>query len=128
MRPNLGFYVQTINDIVKTTEDIGEVMNPYYEEVRQAIDKNKVNGTEKYELMLKKVGTLKPTPQVLGIHKKFQHAYTEYVAGCNEMILATDPETGIDADLFNASEEKQDQATDELTFAITRMSNILLKK
>lgn len=27
-----------INDIVKTTEDIGEVMNPYYEEVRQAID------------------------------------------------------------------------------------------
>lgn len=144
MRPNLGFYVQTINDIVKTTEDIGEVMNPYYEEVRQAIDKNKVNdltaeriaeiqakfkeGTEKYELMLKKVGTLKPTPQVLGIHKKFQHAYTEYVAGCNEMILATDSETGIDADLFNASEEKQDQATDELTFAITRMSNILLKK
>ena len=111
---------------------------------QQAIDKNKVNdltaeriaeiqakfkeGTEKYELMLKKVGTLKPTPQVLGIHKKFQHAYTEYVAGCNEMILATDPETGIDADLFNASEEKQDQATDELTFAITRMSNILLKK
>ena len=43
------------------------------------------------------------------------------------MILATDPETGIDAELFNASEEKQDQATDELTFAITRMSNILLK-
>lgn len=111
MRPNLGFYVQTINDIVKTTEDIGEVMNPYYEEVRQAIDKNKVNdltaeriaeiqakfkeGTEKYELMLKKVGTLKPTPQVLGIHKKFQHAYTEYVAGCNEMILATDPELSL---------------------------------
>ena len=137
MRPNLGFYVQTINDIVKTTEDIGEVMNPYYEEVRQAIDKNKVNDLTaeriaeiqaKFKEGTEKVGTLKPTPQVLGIHKKFQHAYTEYVAGCNEMILATDPETGIDAELFNASEEKQDQATDELTFAITRMSNILLKK
>ena len=110
MRPNLGFYVQTINDIVKTTEDIGEVMNPYYEEVRQAIDKNKVN-----DLTAERIAEI-------------QHAYTEYVAGCNEMILATDPETGIDADLFNASEEKQDQATDELTFAITRMSNILLKK
>lgn len=34
------------------------------------------------------------------------------------MILATDPETGIDADLFNASEEKQDQATDELTLPL----------
>ena len=127
MRPNLGFYVQTINDIVKTTEDIGEVMNPYYEEVRQAIDKNKVNDLTA-ERIAEIQAKFKPTPQVLGIHKKFQHAYTEYVAGCNEMILATDPETGIDAELFNASEEKQDQATDELTFAITRMSNILLKK
>lgn len=143
MRPNLGFYVQTINDIVKTTEDIGEVMNPYYEEVRQAIDKNKVNdltaeriaeiqakfkeGTEKYELMLKS-RNIKTDATSTWHSQKFQHAYTEYVAGCNEMILATDPETGIDAELFNASEEKQDQATDELTFAITRMSNILLKK
>ena len=131
MRPNLGFYVQTINDIVKTTEDIGEVMNKVNDLTAERIAEIQAKfkeGTEKYELMLKKVGTLKPTPQVLGIHKKFQHAYTEYVAGCNEMILATDSETGIDADLFNASEEKQDQATDELTFAITRMSNILLKK
>ena len=52
MRPNLGFYVQTINDIVKTTEDIGEVMNPYYEEVRQAIDKNEL---QKFKQNLKKV-------------------------------------------------------------------------
>ncbi len=41
MRPNLGFYVQTINDLVKETEKIGETMNPNYEEIRQALDKKK---------------------------------------------------------------------------------------
>ena len=30
------FYVQTINDLVKETEKIGETMNPNYEEIRQA--------------------------------------------------------------------------------------------
>lgn len=33
------FYVQTINDLVKETEKIGETMNPNYEEIRQALDK-----------------------------------------------------------------------------------------
>jgi hypothetical protein len=144
MKPNAGYYVQVINDIVKYTEEVGEAMNPYYEEIRQAIDRKKTaelsaerlkeikekfnEGTAKYEAMLKKVASLKPTPQVLGIHKKFEKAYTEYVAGCREMILAIDATTGIDADLFDRSEAKQDQATDELSFAITRMSRILLKK
>ena len=41
VRPNLGFYVQTINDLVKETEAIGEKMNPNYEEIRKAIDEKK---------------------------------------------------------------------------------------
>jgi len=144
MKPNVGYYVQTINDIVKYTEEIGETMHPYYEEIRQAIDRQQLEqlaeerlteikntfteGTAKYEAMLKKVKALKPTPRVLGIHKKFERAYTDYVAGCQEMLAAIDPARGVDVNLFDRSESKQDQATDELSFAITRMSNILLKK
>ncbi len=71
MRPNLGFYVQTINDLVKETEKIGETMNPNYEEIRQALDKKKESelsperletieasfkkGTDKYRLMLEQI-------------------------------------------------------------------------
>ena len=88
MRPNLGYYVQTINDIVQDTEKIGETMNPDYEVIRQAIDENKLQeltseqmaqtlttfreGTDKYQAMLEKITRLRPPAKVLGIHKKFE--------------------------------------------------------
>jgi len=144
VKPNLGYYIQNINDIVKETEDVGETMNVFYEEVREAIDKGTTaelaperiveiqrifaEGTQKYVAMLEKVSQLRPPARVMGIHKKFERSYIEYVAGCNEMVLSLDPEKGIDVDLFNHSEEKQDKATDDISFAITRMSNLLLKK
>jgi len=30
-KPNLGFYVQKINDVVTPSENVGEEMNPSYE-------------------------------------------------------------------------------------------------
>ena len=38
VKPNLGFYVQKINQIVTDTEKIGEEMNPSFETIREAID------------------------------------------------------------------------------------------
>lgn len=130
--------------MVKETEDIGEQMNPYYEEIRQAIDQETYHelsierltevkrmfeqGTEQYQQMLKKITQLRAPAHVLGIHKKLERSYKEYVAGCREMVDAIQPETGVDVHLFDASEKKQDQATDNISFAITRMSNLLLKK
>lgn len=141
MRPNLGYYVQTINDIVQDTEQIGETMNPDYEVIRQAIDEEKLSeltpekmagtiesfqeGTAKYKAMLKKIGTLRPPAKVMGIHKKFERSYQKYVAGCEEMILSLQ-EDAIDTELFNASEKKQDEATDEISFAIQRMTKLLM--
>ncbi|WP_430610195.1 hypothetical protein [Enterococcus sp. DIV0876] len=142
MRPNLGYYVQTINDLVKETEAIGENMHPNYEEIRQAIDEKKIadlsqerlaeiaetfkEGTEKYRLMLKKISQLRPPANVMGIHKKFERAYMSYVAGCDEMILSI--ADGVDTEAFDAAEQKQDQATDDISFAIQRMTALLLKK
>ncbi|MGX7350687.1 hypothetical protein [Enterococcus canis] len=142
MKPNLGYYVQTINNIVKDTEAIGETLHPYYEEIRTAIDNDKVadlstehlaeiqekfeSGTKAYHAMLEKVSGLRPPARVMGIHKKFERSYMSYVAGCDEMVLAVTD--GVDVTGFNAAEEKQDKATDEISFAISRMTNMLLKK
>ncbi len=35
---------------------------------------------------------------------------------------------GVDREAFDASEKKQDEATDEISFAIQRMTALLLKK
>jgi hypothetical protein len=142
MRPNLGFYVQTINDLVKETETIGETMHPNYEEIRQALDDKKESelsperleaigatfkkGTDKYRLMLEQISKLRPPANVMGIHKKFERAYMKYVAGCEEMTLSI--ADGVDREAFDAAEKKQDEATDEISFAIQRMTALLLKK
>lgn len=142
MKPNLGYYVQKINDIVKNTEAIGEEMNPCYEEIRQAIDKEDVasisderrdaivslfkEGTNQYVAMQQTVRTLRPPARVMGIHKKFERSYNDYVQGCEEMIASL--ENGIDVAAFDAAEQKQDEATDAISFSIQRMTSLLLKK
>lgn len=140
-KANLGFYVQTINDIVKDTEEIGSNMHGSYEEVRTAIDEGKTaefeinrlseihrlfsEGTDAYRLMLEKISKLRPPAKVLGIHKKLERSYMEYVAGCDEMVLSI-ADGNIDSKTFDAAEKKQDKATEDITFCIQKMTKMLL--
>ena len=125
MLPNIGYYVQSIDQIVKETEAIGEGMHPKYEVIRNAIDEGKTSELDKSTLeeiiLLFEEGTKK-------YRAMLEKAYLSYVAGCEEMIQSIDLESGVDEDLFNTSEAKQDQATDQLTAAIQKMTNLLLKK
>ncbi|WEG73232.1 hypothetical protein [Vagococcus intermedius] len=144
MKANLGFYIQKINDVVTETEQVGESMNPYFVEVRTALDANdaenltkeklaevQVNfkeGTAKYETMLKTIRSLKAPAKVMGIHKKLEKGYDAYVSACNDMVQAIDVETGVvDQELFDASEVKQDETTNTIAFCIQRMTSLLMK-
>ncbi|MFS0927090.1 hypothetical protein [Enterococcus durans] len=144
MLPNMGYYVQAVDRMVKETEEIGETMHPKYQVIGEAIDQNKTadlsseelteisglfkEGTKKYQLILKKISQLRPPAKVMGIHKNFEKAYISYVAGCEEMIQSITTKDGVDVALFNASEEKQDKATENISSAIQKMTNLLLKK
>ncbi len=140
-KPNLGYYVQKINDIVTETEQIGEEMNPSFEEIRTAIDAGKTaeisdekrqaviqvftEGTNKYEALMERISKLQPTARVLGFHKKLEVSYKEYIAGCEDMIQSL--VTGIDVQSFDAAEKRQDKASDGISFAITKMTSTLLE-
>ncbi len=144
MLPNMGYYVQSVDRMVKETEEIGETMHPKYQVIREAIDQKKTadltseelaeiselfkKGTMSYQIILKKISQLRPPAKVMGIHKNFEKAYTSYVAGCEEMIQSITTGSGVDVALFNASEEKQDKATENISSAIQKMTNMLLKK
>lgn len=70
MLPNIGYYVQSVDRMVKETEEIGEQMHPKYQVIREAIDQKKTEdlspeelaeivhlfeeGTKKYRVILKK--------------------------------------------------------------------------
>lgn len=141
MRPNTGFYAREINEIVQNTEKMGERLHPSYEEIRTALDDKQVaafdqerlteihelfkEGTEFYRLNLEKISMLKPPAKVMGNHKSFEKAYTQYVAGCQEMTDSLLPK--VDETAFDAAEKKQDAATDTIYKTIQKITNLLLK-
>lgn len=144
-KPNLGFYIQKINDIVTNSEKVGEEMNPSYEIVRHAIDTNTLadltseqlkeiqdlfaSGTKNYAEMLSQLNGLKAPVKVMGIHKKLEKSFENYVSGCQEMVDSIDVDAAtVNADMFNKSEEKQDQSTDDISFSIQRMTQIVMNK
>ncbi|MBP2966666.1 hypothetical protein J8385_18995 [Acinetobacter baumannii] len=144
-KANIGFYVQKINDVVTTSESIGEEMNPSYEKVKAAIDNDKMSdlsteelteikelflsGTNKYRDLLSELTDLKAPAKVIGIHKKLQKSFTEYVDGCQEMVDSIDVEGGsVNIELFNTSEATQDEATDTISFCIQRVTQLVLGK
>lgn len=144
-KPNIGQYLQVINAIVTESEKVGEKMNPSYEIIRTAIDEGKLSdltveqltdikshfseGTEEYRVMENTLIHLKAPVRVLGIHKKLEKAFKEYVEGCQEMIDSIDAENArVDSEAFDVSEVKQDAATDGISFCIQRITQIILNK
>lgn len=140
-RPDLAYYLTTINTVVTDTEQIGTDLNGAFEEIKGAIEnKDAANfddarrleiialfqeGTDKYRMMFEKIGRLKAPARLLGNHKKFEQAYKAYVVGCEEMVLSL--QDGIDEAAFRAAEEKQDQATDQIAAAIQKMTQVMVK-
>ena len=144
-KPNIGHYLKVINTIVTDSEKVGEEMNPSYEIVRHAIDDGKVSdltveqlteiknqfstGTEHYRVMENALTQLKAPVKVLGIHKKLEKAFNDYVEGCQEMVDSIDAEHGkVDSEAFDLSEAKQDAATDGISFCIQRITQIIMNK
>ena len=120
-------------------------MNPSYEIVRNAIDEDKLSdltfeqlteiknqfstGTEEYRVMENSLLHLKAPVKVLGIHKKLEKAFKDYIEGCQEMIDSIDAEHAtVDVEAFNTSEVKQDEATDSISFCIQRITQIIMNK
>ena len=144
-KANLGFYIQKINDVVTTSEEVGEEMNPSYETIRGAIDAENtaeltaeelastkelfLSGTNKYRELLAEIKGLKAPAKVMGIHKKLEKAFADYVNGCQEMVDSIDTEkSAVNEELFNSSEAKQDEATDTISFCIQRVTQLVLGK
>lgn len=142
MKPNIVFYMRKINEIVTRTEELGEELNPYYEKIRTAIDESQIEtltqetlvetydhfkaGTDEYEKMLSDLKELKPTVKIIGIHKKLEKAFSEYVEGCQEMCESIDTKTGtVNETSFNQSEEKQDAATKSISFCIQKIAQLV---
>lgn len=143
MKPNLGHYVQMINKVVTETEEIGESMHPYFEEVRHALDTDPSKlttgtlaevhdkfseGTSQYRELATLISSQTAPVKVVGIHKKLEKSYAAYVVACQKMVDSLDVETGkVDQVAFDESEKEQDDISGTVAFCIQRMTGLLRK-
>lgn len=141
MQQNTAYYLRTINELVQTTEKTGDTMNPFYQEARSALDEKATLPAEKlaeikehfaqgvadYQAVMKKIRGLRPPAKVMGNHQKLVNVYQEYLAGCEEMLAAIDPEKGIESTAFNTSEAKQDAASEQLGKVISRITRLFVR-
>lgn len=141
---NVREYLQIINDVVTESESVGEKTNDSFEAVRNAIDNNTLSdltseeltkvkaafaeGTEEYRVVANRLTHSKAPIQVMGIHRKLEKAYEEYVNACQLMVDSIDAEgASVDIDMFNESELKQDESTDVISFCIQRITQLVMK-
>lgn len=144
MKPNANYYLQKMNDIITRTEELGEAMHPFYEQIRSHIDEGTVDkmesgqlqeiydqfskGVTEYQGLLTQIKKLQSPVKVIGVHKKLEKVYSQYVAGCEKMVAAIDVKNSVvDQVQFDQSEIEQDEATDKIGFCIQKITSAFMK-
>lgn len=128
-RADFGRYVSVLAEVMETTENMGEKLNPFFETFRKAIDEGKdispedydktkaefENGVELYENNLRKLQGLEAPIAIIGVHKKLVGAYRRFYEGCAHMNSSIDyAGRWVDAEQFDVSEKEQSNAMDDI--------------
>lgn len=144
MKVDMSYYIQQINQLVQQTEEIGETLNEHFMVLRSAIDKKTTDQLEKeqleeisnkfakgvatYKNIYKQLLQMRAPVKVIGIHKKLEKNYDEYIKGCQQMLDSIDTEKNLlDVEAFNQAEKIQDEATNGIAFCIKRITTLALK-
>ena len=135
-RADFGRYVSILAEVMETTENMGEKLNPFFETFRKAIDEGKdispedydktkeefENGVELYENNLIKLKGLEAPIAIIGVHKKLVGAYRRFCEGCAHMNSSIDyAGRWVDADQFDVSEKEQGNAMDDIAKLVKKI-------
>lgn len=130
-------YAQTLNDVLQRTQEIQEELNPKFQEIKTALQKNELeqmqsahyltiqgdfqHGTDEYAQLTQQLADLRAPARFMGIHMNLVQAYRAYVQACQQMIDSMKDNRTVDLEQFQQSEQDQDQATDEIAKCLQRL-------
>lgn len=140
-RANLGIYMRTLSQVIDTTEQMGERLNPYFEDVKAqtqgqkeltaedfaTIQKKFHDGVVLYEANAKGLAEVQAPIQVIGMHKLLVAAYRDFYQGCVQMDASLDYQThSVAQATFEAAEDQQTQAMDKVSSQVQRILRKLM--
>ncbi|GKS80655.1 hypothetical protein LPAF129_03400 [Ligilactobacillus pabuli] len=133
---NLGRYLQTVTDVLRSTEEMGGQLNEYFElananvteekpltdEQFAAIQESFSQGIEQYHQNVAALSKVAAPIMIIGPHKQLLKGYREFVAGCEHMQDSIDYTAHkIDGPAFKAAEQEQSEAMDHVNVHVGRI-------
>ncbi|WP_125762326.1 hypothetical protein [Companilactobacillus hulinensis] len=133
-------YGNLINGTVQSIQDEQDKLNPEFETLRKALDRDQVekidaveytkimhdfkSGTENYQSLLAKLQKAKAPARYMGTHMSLVSAFKKYVEGCADMTDSINEDQTIDREKFNTAEKVQDENMDKFSKYMQKMTEI----
>lgn len=130
-------YGRLIDKVMGRVEEIQDWLSPEFEELRHAIDDDKVasvdddryakiqkdfaDGTAEYADLLKQFEGASAPARFIGNHKLLTKAFAGFVDGCSAMTKSLGDGKQIDVAAFDAAEKQQDEETEKVTKHLTKI-------
>ncbi|APX72115.1 hypothetical protein M5C72_02940 [Companilactobacillus allii] len=133
-------YGNLINNTVQSIQDEQDKLNPEFETLRKALDRDQIEridsveytkimhdfkkGTDSYQDLLTKLQKAKAPARYMGTHMSLVAAFKKYVEGCTEMTESIGEDQKIDREKFNNAEKVQDENMDKFSKYMQKMTEI----
>lgn len=131
-------YARVINNMVQKTQEVQERLNPQFETIKTALDSGKVadmkadeytaikvdfqKGTDEYKAVAETLHVAKSPAKLMGMHHNLATAYDRYAQACQDMVDSMKDTPEIDKSVFEAAEKNQEEASDEISKFIQKIS------
>lgn len=130
-------FANTINNAIKVTEEVQERLNPFFEELKAAMDADKVkemesakyleilsefqDGTDEYKKIADSLSKIKAPARFMGVHHNLTSAYKAYAVACQDMVDSMGDDRVINVEAFNDSELRQEKESDSIAKYIQKI-------
>lgn len=133
-------YSQLINKVVSTIEETQDMLNPEFEILRKALDRDQVEkvdpvkykrylsdfkkGTADYQKLADQLKKGKAPAKMMGTHLSIVSTFRKYVDGCQMMTDSLNDDQTIDRQKFDDAEKIQDDNMDKFSKLMQRLTQV----
>ena len=133
-------YSQLINRVVQTLQENQDMLNPEFEVLRKALDRDQVDkvdpvrykryiadfkrGTTDYQKLADQLKKAKAPARMMGTHLSLVSSFNKYVEGCQMMSESINEDQTIDRQKFDDAEKIQDENMDKFSKLMQKLTQI----
>lgn len=133
-------YSQLISRVVSTIQETQDLLNPEFEVLRKALDRDQVEkvdpvrykrykhdfekGTEDYQKLATQLKKGKAPARMMGTHLSLVSTFSKYVDGCQMMSDSINDDQTIDRQKFDDAEKIQDENMDKFSKLMQKLTQM----